>query len=86
MEDPNQGSPTKSNRSRHIHGNEESMYRDEVRHLEGWCRKNNLLLNVDKTKEMIINFRRSQPERTPLSINFCTVERVENIKLLGVQI
>ena len=65
--------------------NEISVYREEVKLLEGWCRENNLVLIADKTKEMI-DFRRSKPERAPLSISGCTVERVENIKFPGVQI
>ena len=52
-----------------IHINDESMYGEEVKHLEGWCRENDLVLNADKTKEMIIDFRRSQPEHAPLSIS-----------------
>lgn len=47
---------------------------------------NNLVLYVDKTKEMIVNFRKSQSKHTTLSISGSTVERVENIKFLGVQI
>ena len=62
------------------------MYREEVKRLEGWCRENNLVLNADKTKEMITDFRRSQPVHAPLSISGHTVERVENIKFLRVQI
>ena len=62
------------------------MYREEVKHLEGWCRENNLVLNAVKTKEMIIDFLRSQPEHAPLSISGHTVERVENIEFFGVQI
>ena len=50
---------------------------------EGYCKENNLVLNADKTKEMIIDFRRSQPEHAFLSISGRTVERVENIKFLG---
>lgn len=46
----------------------------------------NLVPNVEKTKEMIIDFRRSQPKHTSLSISGSTVESVENIKFLGVQI
>ena len=69
-----------------IHGNDELMYREGVKHLEGWCRENNLMLNADKTKEMIIDFRRSQPEHAPLSISGRAVDRVEDIKFLGVQI
>ncbi|XP_051805388.1 uncharacterized protein LOC110961714 isoform X1 [Acanthochromis polyacanthus] len=61
------------------------MYRVEVKHLEGWCRENKLLLNVDKTKE-IIDFWSSRHEHAPLSISGCTVARVENVRFLGVQI
>ena len=69
-----------------IHINDESVYGEEVKHLEGWCRENDLVLNADKTKGMIIDFRGSQPEHAPLSISGCTVERVENIKFYRVQI
>ena len=40
--------------------NEESVYREEVNQLEGGRRENNLVLNGDKTKEMIIDLRRSR--------------------------
>lgn len=69
-----------------IHRNEESRYREEVNLFESWCRDNNLVLNVDRTKEMIVDFRRSKPKHTPLCISNQEVERVENIKFLGVQI
>ena len=69
-----------------FHKNEESMYREEVKHLEGWCREKNLMLNAYKAKEMINHFWRSQPDHAPLSISGRTVERVEIIKFLGVQI
>ena len=62
------------------------MYSEEVKHLEGWCRENNPVLNVDKTKETIVDFGSSQPDHAPLSISGRTVERVENIKFLRVQI
>lgn len=34
-----------------IRGNEESVYRDKVNHLETWCRDINLVLNMNKTKD-----------------------------------
>ena len=40
--------------------NNESDYRQEVEHLEGWCRENNLCINVKKTKDMIVDFRRGR--------------------------
>ena len=51
-----------------------------------WCKTNNLALKVDKTKEIIVDFRRSQPSHKPLLINNTAVERVRSTKFLGVQI
>lgn len=36
----------------------ETPYRREVCHLEDWSRENRLLLNVSKTKELIVDFRK----------------------------
>ncbi|KAI3352102.1 hypothetical protein L3Q82_020924, partial [Scortum barcoo] len=48
---------------------------------------NNLHLNVSKTKELIVDFRRRQrEEHAPLSINGTTVERVSSFRFLGVHI
>ena len=35
-----------------------TAYREEVRALGMWCQENNLTLNVNKTKEMIVDFRK----------------------------
>ncbi|KAI4874601.1 hypothetical protein NFI96_007483 [Prochilodus magdalenae] len=48
-----------------ITNSDESGYRQEVEHLEGWCRKNNLCINVKKTKEMIVDFRRGRHAHHP---------------------
>lgn len=69
-----------------IQESKEAMNRDEVKHLEGWYRENNLLLNNDNMKGMIHYFRRSQAEHAPLCISGPTLERVEKIKFLGVKI
>ncbi|KAM9776022.1 uncharacterized protein ACBT44_001186 [Syngnathus typhle] len=37
---------------------DETQYRLEVDLLTTWCRDNNLLLNVDKTKEVVVDFRK----------------------------
>ncbi|KAK3562767.1 hypothetical protein QTP86_007090 [Hemibagrus guttatus] len=39
-----------------ISDNNEMAYLEEVRNLENWCQRNNLLLNVSKTKELIVDF------------------------------
>ncbi|XP_038144350.1 uncharacterized protein LOC119785667 [Cyprinodon tularosa] len=69
-----------------IRDNNEAAYREEVRHLVDWCRGNNLILNVKKTKEIIIDFRKSRPTHTPLLINDSAVEVVSSTKFLGVHI
>ncbi|KAF7645238.1 hypothetical protein LDENG_00208050 [Lucifuga dentata] len=67
--------------------NNESAYRMEVEQLAAWCRSHNLVLNVDKTKEMVIDFRRaSKHQHTPLSIDGAAMERVSNVKFLGVHL
>ncbi|KAI3368159.1 hypothetical protein L3Q82_007893 [Scortum barcoo] len=59
--------------------------RSEVRALTSWCQDNNLHLNVSKTKELIVDFRRRQrEEHAPLSINGTMVERVNSFRFLGV--
>lgn len=69
-----------------IQDNNKLAYREEVEHLVDWCKVNNLALNVDKTKEIIVDFRRSRPSHTPLRINDTAVEVVSTTKYLGVHI
>ncbi|KAI3374832.1 hypothetical protein L3Q82_021368, partial [Scortum barcoo] len=71
-----------------ITGDDETAYREEVRALTSWCQDNNLQLNVSKTKELIVDFRRRQREEhaLPISINGTTVERVNSFRFLGVHI
>ncbi len=41
-----------------ISNNDETHYREEVAQLAEWCGTNNLSLNVEKTKEVVLDFRR----------------------------
>ncbi|KAI4893205.1 hypothetical protein NFI96_018519, partial [Prochilodus magdalenae] len=66
--------------------NDESAYREEVQRLTDWCRTNNLSLNVDKTKEMVVYFRRTRRDHSPLYIDGSTVEIVKSTKFLGVHL
>ena len=43
-----------------ITNNDEIAYREEITALGVWCQENNLTLNVNKTKEMIVDFRKQQ--------------------------
>ena len=48
-----------------ITNNDETAYGEEVRALRVWCQENNLSLNINKTKEMIVDFRKQQREHPP---------------------
>ncbi|KAI4873926.1 hypothetical protein NFI96_030144 [Prochilodus magdalenae] len=70
-----------------IRGDDETAYRDEVQHLAAWCDDNNLVLNTQKTKEVIVDFRKSRNQaHTPIHISRVEVECVSNFKFLGVHI
>ena len=51
-----------------------------------WCQDNNLSLNVRKTKELIVDYRKRRAEQAPININEAVVERVETLKFLGFHI
>lgn len=44
-----------------IRNSDESAYREEIRAMVDWCDAHNLQLNVQKTKEMIVDFRKKRP-------------------------
>ncbi len=67
-----------------ISNNDETAYLDEVERLISWCQDNCLSLNMSKTKELIVDFRkRQQRPYTPLMISGTPVERVSSFKYLG---
>ena len=69
-----------------ISNNAETEYRNEIENLVNWCGNNNLSCNVNKTKEIVIDFRKCKREHAPVYINGDEVERVESFRFLGVQI
>ncbi|KAK3539364.1 hypothetical protein QTP70_003850 [Hemibagrus guttatus] len=70
-----------------ISNNDESAYREEIQSLSAWCSMNNLTLNATKTKELIVDFRKSSSSRhSPIYINGSEVEHVSSFKFLGVHI
>ena len=69
-----------------ITNSDESSYRREVEVLTAWCDRNNLELNIKKTREIIVDFRKSQPDHSPLLINNQAVERVSEFKFLGLSV
>ena len=52
-----------------ITDNDETVYREEVRDLAMWCQDNNLSINVIKTMEMIVDYRKRRTEHAPILIN-----------------
>ena len=44
-------------------------YREEVRDLAVCCQDNNLSLNVSKTKELIVDYRKRRAEHAPIHID-----------------
>ena len=51
-----------------------------------WCQDNNLFLNVIKTKETIVVYRKRRTKHVPILINGAVGEQVESFKFLGVHI
>ena len=66
-----------------ISKSDETAYRGEVEGMVSWCEENNLLLNVTKTKEIVVDFRTVKTPTTPLIINDQAVEQVDSFKFLG---
>ncbi len=69
-----------------ITDNDETTNREEVSTLTKWCQENHLSLNIDKNKELVVDFRRQSRVHTPITIDKTPVERVSSFKFLGVHI
>ena len=61
-------------------------YEEVIQSFVGWCTDNHLILNTEKTKEMIVDFRKVQNQSDHIVINDTLVERVKSFKYLGVVI
>ena len=60
-----------------IQNSDESAYRAEVERLAGWDSENDLELNVSRTKEMVLDFRKKKTPLVSLTIAGETVEKVK---------
>lgn len=49
-----------------ISNNDENSYREEINSFVEWCTENDLLLNVNKTKGLIVDFRGKEAKTPPL--------------------
>ena len=66
---------------------DESSYWEEISSLAEWCTENNLLLNVNKTKRLIVDFRKKKAKtHTPVYISGAEVEQVNSFRFLGINI
>ena len=61
----------------------DDTYFSEVNRFSTWCEENSLDLNVKKTKELLIDFRRDSNQVQNLKIDDTVVERVTEYKYLG---
>ena len=61
-------------------------YLSSVVRFSSWCSNNFLHLNVSKTNEMCIDFRRNGTVISPIVINGEPVEQVDSFKYLGVML
>ena len=57
-----------------ITDNDETAYREEVSDLAVWFQDNNLSLNVNKTKELLVDYRTRRAEQAPTNIAGTEVE------------
>ena len=67
-----------------IRNDEDAIYHKQTENFVNWCDKNYLYLNVSKTKEICIDFRKNQRCPKPVYIKGEAVERVDTCKYLGV--
>ncbi|XP_071953435.1 uncharacterized protein [Antedon mediterranea] len=69
-----------------IVNNDESTYRTEVNNIINWCDMNCLSINVNKTKEIVFDFRKIKRQLIPLNIKDNDVRTTSEHKYLGVWI
>ena len=69
-----------------ITDNDETALWEDVRDLAVWCQNNILSLNVIKTKEMIVDYRKRSTEHSPHSHRQGCNGAVESFKFLGIHI
>ncbi|XP_076860596.1 antigen WC1.1-like [Brachyhypopomus gauderio] len=66
---------------------EESKYRELTKNFVDWCGQNHLVINTSKTKELVVDFRRSKAHPPKqLSIQGRNIETVNSYRYLGVHL
>lgn len=69
-----------------IKSGDESGYRKLVNKILAYGEENDLILNIDKTKEIIMDFRRKSYPLMSLIIKGAEVERADSHKFLGLHV
>ena len=69
-----------------IRMSDESVYRNEIKHVVNWCNENHLVLNASKTKELIIDLRKRPLCQYPVVMGDTCVNVVRSYKYLGMVI
>ncbi|KAI4875625.1 hypothetical protein NFI96_009276 [Prochilodus magdalenae] len=69
-----------------IRNGQEAEYRKLVSDFVSWCKLNQLQLNISKTKEMVVDFRKNRSPQAPVTIDGEEVEVVCTYKYLGVHL
>ena len=62
----------------------ESNIQSAANAIASWSDTNKMKMNVSKTKEMLINFQKENPNVPHFTINDANIEKVSKSKLLGV--
>uniref|UniRef100_A0A3P9B4X1 Reverse transcriptase domain-containing protein n=1 Tax=Maylandia zebra TaxID=106582 RepID=A0A3P9B4X1_9CICH len=69
-----------------ISDGDESAYRREVERLVSWCSHNNLVLNAQKTVEIIVDFRKHTAPLPPIILTDTPITSVDSFRFLGTTI
>ncbi len=70
-----------------VSNNEKNSYWKEINSLAEWCTKNNLLLDVKKTKKPSIDYRKNEDKiHTPVYVGVTEVEQMNSFRLMGIGI
>eukprot|EP00061_Rhincodon_typus_P014246 g41158.t1 len=69
-----------------ISNNDKTEYREKTECLTARCKDNNLSIDINKMKELVIDFRKWSRGLAPVYINGAEVEMIENVKFLAVMI
>uniref|UniRef100_A0A669CKQ3 Reverse transcriptase domain-containing protein n=1 Tax=Oreochromis niloticus TaxID=8128 RepID=A0A669CKQ3_ORENI len=69
-----------------ISDGDESAYRREVERLVSWCSHNNLVLNAQKTVEIIVDFRKHTAPLPPIILTDTLITTVDSFRFLGTTI